>query len=171
MSVLVSVILLLTLAHFIYESILAPSFLLKIRYEAFALRDDLRLLKMERGDTLDDRHYEYLQDSINTLISNLPRFDVATLGLSERVYSRDPEFRQRVDERARLLENCAIPEAKNFRHRNVALAEKAILVNSGMLVAPLIPLILTGVGFSALKQRIRKFASLSEPDFHKVGLA
>lgn len=169
MSVLVAVILLLALAHFIYESILAPSFRLEIRYQAFALRDDLRLLKMELGDALDDKHYEYLQDSINTIISNLARFDAVTLGLSERVYNRDPEFRKRVDERARFLEDCAIPEVGTLRRRNIALAEKAILVNSGMLVAPLVPFVLMGVGFSAVKQRIRKLASLSEPDFHKVG--
>ena len=165
MSVLLTIMLLLTLAHLVYESILAPSFRLKIRYQAFALRDDLRLLKMEHGDTLDDKHYEHLQDSINTMISNLARFDVATLGLSECMYNRDPEFRKSVDERARFLDDCTVPEAKSLRRRNVVLAEKAILVNSGMLVVPLVPFVLMG----ALKQRIRKFASLSEPDFQKVG--
>jgi len=168
LSVLLAVMVLLTLAHFIYESILAPSFRLKIRYEALALRDELRLLKMQRGGTLDDKHYEYLQDSINTMISNLARFDVATLGLSGRVYNRDLEFRVRVDERARLLEDCTLPEARSLRRRNVVLVERAILVNSGMLVAPLVPFVLMGVGLSALKQRIRKLASLSEPDFKRV---
>jgi hypothetical protein len=78
MTILLSVMMLLTLAHFIYESIVAPSLRLKIRYDLFALRDELRFLKIKRGSSLDDKHYVYLQDSINTMISHLARYDIAT---------------------------------------------------------------------------------------------
>jgi hypothetical protein len=142
---------------------------LSIRYKLFTLRDELRSLKIECGDSLEDKHYAYLQDSLNTIIAHLPRYDMATLGYAEHVYNNDPEFRRRVDERSHVLDDCGIPRARSIRSRNVRLAAKAILINSGMLCAPIYPFVLMDVGLSALKKRIKNFASLSEPDFAKVG--
>ncbi|MGH8330614.1 MAG: hypothetical protein ACRER3_22985, partial [Pseudomonas fluorescens] len=56
----------LAFVHFVFESILAPSFRLKLRFEIFALRDELRLLKIECESSLHDKHFEYLQSSLNT---------------------------------------------------------------------------------------------------------
>lgn len=158
----------LSLAHFIYESILAPSWRVSLRYRLFALRDEARMLKGAGQGLLDDEHYAYLQDSINTMISMLHRYDVASIAATELRYSRDPEFRRRLDVRAAILDGCSNVHARSIRGRSVDLIARAVLVNSGMLCAPLFPLALMGVGFSALQKKLRKFATLSRRDLESV---
>lgn len=68
---------LLALFHFIYESILAPSFRMKLHFELGALQDQLRCLQREGSVRVE--HARYLDDSLSSLLCMLHRFDVAML--------------------------------------------------------------------------------------------
>lgn len=167
MITLLEVMFFLALSHFIYESILAPSWRLSLRFRLFALRDEVQALKTRR-DLLDDEHYAYLQDSINTMIAMLHRYDIAAIIAAEFRYHRDPGFRIRVDTRATILDGCDLPEAQSVRRSSVDLIARAIAVNSGMLCAPLYPFALMGIGFSTLRRHLRKFATLSRRELESV---
>jgi hypothetical protein len=158
----------LAMTHFVYESILAPSWRLSLRYRLSALSDEARSLKENHWDTLADEQCMYLQDSINTMIAMLHRYDVAAIVSVELRYRRDPEFRERVDARAMVLDDCGTPQARSIRRRSVRLIARAIAVNSGMLCAPLYPLALMGVGLATLQKCLRKFAALSRRELETV---
>lgn len=168
MVILLELMFFLALAHFIYESVLAPSWRLSLRYRLFALRDEVRALKADCGDLLDDERFAYLQDSINTMIAMLHRCGVAAIIAAELRYRRDPEFKRRVDARAAILDDCNIPQAQNIRRRSLHLIARAIAVNSGMLCAPLFPFALMGIGLSTLQKRLRKFSALSRRELESV---
>jgi hypothetical protein len=170
MSTLIFILCFLAIFHFVYEGILAPSFRLKLRFELFELRDEVRQIKIEHKDKLNDVHFDYLQDSVNTLISILYKFDFATLALAESVSRSDPEFKKRAEERSRLLDDCQLDQARNIRKKSLKIAAKALLVNSGASTLYLFPIAMGLAGYSALKKRIKMFASLSEPDFKKVSI-
>lgn len=168
MIVMLELLFLLALAHFIYEFILAPSWRLSLRCKLSALRDELHALKVDCGDRFDDPHYTYLRDSIDTMILMLHCYDVVTIVAAEFRYRRDREFRRRVDARARILDDCNIPQAQNVRRRSVYLIAWAIAVNSAMLCAPLYPLALLGIGLSAIQRRLRKFSALSRRELESM---
>jgi hypothetical protein len=168
MIILLQTMFFLALIHFIYESILAPSWRLNLRCRLFALRDELRALKTDCRSRLDDEHYAYLQNSIDTMIAMLHRYDVAAIAASELRYHRDPEFRRRVDIRTRILEECTVPQAQSIRRRSVELIARATAVNSGMLCAPLYPLAVMGIGFSTAQKLLRKLAALSRRELESV---
>jgi hypothetical protein len=168
MIVLLELVLFLALAHFIYESILAPSWRLSLRYRLFALRDEVRALKVDCGDLFDNEHFAYLQDSINTMIAMLHRYGVAAIVAAELRYRRDPDFRRRVEARAAILEQCNLPQAQSIRRRSVQLLGRAIAVNCGMLCAPLFPFVLMGIGVSTLRKHLRKFSALSRRELESV---
>jgi hypothetical protein len=69
MTTAIIVLLALAVFHFVHESILAPSFRLSLRFRLFVLRDEVRQLKIECAESLNDEHFVFLQDSINGLIS------------------------------------------------------------------------------------------------------
>lgn len=168
MIILLETMFFLALAHFIYESVLAPSWRLSLRYRLFALRDEVRALKGDCRHLFDAEHYAYLQDSISTMIAMLHRYDVAAIAAAELRYRRDPEFRRRVDVRARILDNCNIPQAQSIRRRSIELIARATAVNSGMLCAPLYPFALMGIGLSVIHKRLRKLATLSTRELESV---
>jgi len=155
--------------HFVYESILAPSFRLSLRFKLFVLRDEVRKLKIVYASSLSDEYFDFLQDSINNLISNLNRFDMATfvgVGLESR---RDPSFLKSAEERSRMLDDCTIPRAREIRKQSLKIVSAAICTNSGALFLLICaPIIITLLGYAEVKQRIRIFAFISEQDLKRI---
>jgi hypothetical protein len=167
-SYLILIVAFLVLFHFVYESILAPSFRLKLRFELLCLRDELRMLKIQLGDSLGDEHFHRLRDSINALISMLYRFDVVTLATLQREIRRRPDLRDRVELRARLLDSCGVPQAQRIRQRSLVIATKAIAVNSGGWCVFLVPPALAYLGIYRLRTLVKASVSLSEWDLSRV---
>lgn len=149
------------LLHFVYESILAPSFRLELRFELFKLRDEVRLLKINNRLTKDngpefvDGHYGYLQDSINSLICILYRYDLATIWAITDQINRDEDLKQRVEARARLLDDCELPAVLTMRKRQLAIATKALAVNSGPMLLLLLAPVFVLRGYEAVRSKIR----------------
>lgn len=162
----------LALFHWIYESTLAPSFRLDLRFRLFALRDELRALKIDLGSDLADKHFHYLQDSVNTLIYMLNRIDVGSLHAVTRELDRNPKLRHKIELRTKTLDDCNIPEARDIRNRSLEIASRALLVNMGGLVIYVLPVVLVIAGVAALRRQYRKhikdFVSVPEPEFHRV---
>ena len=169
------VFLVVTLYHFVYESILAPSMRLKLRFELFVLRDRVRKLKIENYESFKDKHFYYLQDSLNNLIALLARFDCATLARIEAEMKRHPEMRRRAEERSRTLDDCDLEEAREIRCESLKLASKALAVNSGgWLVYILPPLAVAAAWFglssyvSSFKRRIKAVIAIPQSDIRRV---
>jgi len=168
MITLLETMFILALAHYVYESILAPSWRLSLRYKLFALRDEARALKGDCQGLFEDAHYACLQDCINTMIASLHRYDVAAIVAAEFRYRKDSEFRRSIDMRDAILGSCDNPRAQSIRRRSVGLIARAVAVNSGMLCAPLCPFVLMGIGFSTLQKRLGKFAALSRRELDGI---
>lgn len=159
MSYLIATLAVVALLSFVYESILAPSLRLTMRFELFALRDDLRRLKIVGG--VSDRHFQYLQDSINTLISVLHRFDLAAITGIERELQRNVMLRQYVAARSRVLEDCRSPAAAEIYRRTLRIAVRALLVNSGAWVIYVGPVVAAFSSVSKLKASFKATLDVS----------
>jgi hypothetical protein len=168
MSYFLAALIVLIAWHFVYEGILAPSLRLKLRFELFALRDELRLLKVSCGSSLDDKHFHYLQDSINAMISLLPRIDLSTLVAAQSEFERNKEFRAHCEARSKVLDDCNIPQARDLRRKSLRLVGVVLGVNSGGWAIFVLPVIGCIGSFQVLKSRIRLVASLPESDLNRV---
>jgi hypothetical protein len=165
---LLFIICIVAMCHFIYESILAPSFRLRLRFKLFELRDELRNLKIDCQGSLDNKHFNFLQDSINSLIFVLFRVDMSLFISAQNSYQNDKEFRRNADERANILDDCQIAAAREIRRKSLWVLLLALIVNSGMLVVLSLPVTLFVHGLSETKKMLRKFASLSEQDMRRI---
>jgi hypothetical protein len=155
--------------HFVYESILAPSFRLSLRFKLFVLRDEVRQLKIDCAGSLSDKHFDFLQDSINNLISNLNRFDMATFVGVEFESKKDPSFLKAAEERSRMLDDCTIPRAREIRKQSLKIISAAIFINSGAsFLLIFAPIIIAVLGYAEVKQRIRIFAFISDQDLKRI---
>jgi hypothetical protein len=155
--------------HFVYESILVPSFRLSLRFKLFVLRDEIRQLKIDCAGSLGDKHFDFLQDSINNLISNLNRFDMATFVGVELESKKDPSFLRSAEERSCMLDDCNIPRAREIREQSLKIVSAAICINSGALFLLIFaPIIIATLGFAEVKKRIKIFAFISEQDLKRI---
>ena len=154
--------------HFVYESILAPSLRLSLRFQLFVLRDEVRKLKIECGPSLDNKHFLFLQDWINFLISVLNRLDLVSLARAEVESKREPEILQRAQERSKILDDCNIPDARAIRKQAARIAFRALLVNNGAWIIFIAPILICAVGYSNLNLKIKLLTTMSGKDFRKI---
>lgn len=168
MEYLIFAVVLLAIWHWVYEAILVPSFRLELRFKLFKLRDEVRALKISHGENLDDRHFHYLQDGINNAIRLLPRLDVALfIALSYRL-EHDKEFKARVDDRAKILKDCRIPEAVKIRKSTSNVVQHILGANSSGWIPYLIPIALSVAFYKRTKKLAVSLAALSEADIQAV---
>jgi hypothetical protein len=164
----VAVLLFLCCFHFLYEMIVAPSLRLNLGFRLFALRDQLRRLKMTAADELDDRHFHGLQDSLNALVRTLDVFDLSLLVRLRNLAKQDAAFRARVEARASVLDGSDMPEFLEIRKRSIRIALEALAVNSGGWIVYLIPVLFAVSFYSRVKILVRAFASISGPDLCRI---
>src|SRR5262245_37669523 len=119
----------LSVLHFVYEMIVAPSLRMAARYRLFALRDELRTLKA--SGALEEQHFRYLQDSLNALIRALDAFNLSLLIRWEHLLRRDTAFRARVEERLKVLDECSNTAALRIRAESVRIALEGFVINCG----------------------------------------
>jgi len=172
MITLIYVFMSLALLHYIYESIMLPSIRLKFRYRMFSLRDDLRRLRVQHGDVLNQKLYHHLQTSLNVTLDNLYRIDLAAFLTVHRRYQTDREFRERVERRARLLDEllaeCPLPQVLDIRDEQLRVFRRVFLANAGSWFIYLIPAALVLLCFEQLKSFIRKISSIPEYEVTKT---
>jgi hypothetical protein len=159
--------------HFVYESIIAPSLRLELRFELFRLRDEVRFLKIEslnnddEGPQFVEQHFYELQDSINSLICLLFRFDLTTLCAISEEIERDAELKQRVEARSRMLDNCVLPAVLEIRRKQFWIATKALAVNSGPMLVWLVLPALLFVGYQTVRRKIKDSLTIPETDLKR----
>jgi hypothetical protein len=165
----ICILIALAALHFVYESILAPLFRLSLRFRLFVLRDEVRQLKIDCASSLSDRHFDFLQDSINNLISNLNRFDMATFVGMELESKKDRSFLKSAEERSRMLDDCNIPRAREISKQSLKIISAAFFINSGVLFLLMFaPIIIAILGYAEVKKRIKIFAFISDQDLKRI---
>jgi hypothetical protein len=159
---------LLALLHFVYESILAPSFRMKLHFELQALRDDLRRLQLTSGPSPSDENFRYLDESLDALTLMLHRFDTGTLAAVGREMRRNPDLRGRVERRRRMLNECDVHEVVRARQQIVRIATRALLVNHGAWCIYIVPVAFGYFGLRNVRRLIVATISLPKPDLFRI---
>jgi hypothetical protein len=168
MSYAIFFLVILAMLHFIYESILAPSFRMKLHFDLCALRDELRRIQWVYGPAQSEENLRYLNESLRALASVLHRFDVGTLAAVRQEMTRNPALRKEIEQRGRMLEGCAVPEAIEIRERLVRIACRALLVNHGAWCIYVVPVAFGCFGFGNARRLIGAAVSLPVSELSRI---
>jgi hypothetical protein len=166
--IILATLVVLTLTHFIYEAILAPSFRASLRLSLFALRDRLRNLKMEKGAKLSDEVFRDLQGSINFAATRLNQIDLHLLKNAREAFERDKKLRERVARRIAMFEACPMVELHQIRSDYFEVLDTALAVNTGGWVPYLIPIVIGLVLRDSAQGLVKKVFSLTETEIDKI---
>ena len=170
---LIVLFLILTIFHFLYEGIIAPSIRLKLKYNLFAIRDQLRaLLREPRVSQFSEDVYSHLQSSINNLIKFLPVIDILSIAKAEQKFNEDETLRQEVMRVTRMLEDCKSPDVQEIRSRIRRIFAMAIFVNNGMLMFYSFPIVILSASakafFKKIVSAIQELLYMPESEFGRL---
>ena len=147
-------IFILAFYHFIYESILLPSFRLNIRFRLFKLRDELRNLKIEDHD-IDEFMYDHLEVSINDKIRLLHIINIQLLHTFSKDLKNNKSLAKKVSELTKRLEECQSEKMQRIRYKIMKYTTLALAVNSGGWFIYMIPIILGILLWNSIKALIK----------------
>jgi hypothetical protein len=119
-------------AFFIYQGAILPGIRQTLRFELFALRDELRALVVNRVVSEQNRGFVILHAHLNFMVTNLPRFDV--YGAVRALNSLNQEERRQVKESQALMEHTP-EEIRRIYERSVRIFIKAMVFNSSLFFA------------------------------------
>ncbi|TWT65656.1 hypothetical protein [Crateriforma conspicua] len=127
--------------HWIYESTIAPTLRLAIRYQLFAVRDELRHLYDEPAARVPRDAFQNLQSELNHHIRYQKHLTISTLWTVYRHAKRHPKQREAVQSEIRWLDGIKNDQFQQLRKRSETLAIKTLVVQSGGLLLYVLPAI------------------------------
>lgn len=161
----------LTIAHFVYESIIAPTVRLGITVDLLMMKDELDALRKKERGRLDDEHYRHLRDAINGLSNRLYSLELTVVSrILARIHS-DRDLRARMEATAKVLDDCPVQEARDMRRRIIKLAALAIQTNSKGWAFYIVPIAICIGCMRRIKRAIVALASLPEKDLKELAPA
>jgi hypothetical protein len=170
MAIAIIVLGILSLYHFVYDSIMVPTLRLQYRYNLFALRDDLRRLKIEKDDLIDNDLFESLNNSINSTIIHLPNLNLASLIEARRFFGKNEKIEKELVRRVEMINNCDIPEIKEIRDSLNLNFTKVFLINMGSWVLYLLPIVICLLFILFILRSVRRLINGVKGDIQKITL-
>ncbi len=168
MSIFFLIILSIAVLHFVYDGIVLPSMRLKLRFQLFRLRDELRWRMRGGSENITGEVYEYLQRAINNTINLLPIVDLQLIVTASRVLSQDVELQRRINEIIARIDRCDSEDAKRLHKETIETVDKAFLFNTGAGLAYLVPLALVYAGFSRLSAVAKRIVLIPELEMERI---
>lgn len=175
MAVIILILILLTIFHFVYESIIAPSLRIKIRYKLFELRDELRRLKFNEGQNISEDVFKQVDYSVNSSIKHLPFYNFKLLYDAKKEFDSNEKLKKQVEQKIGLIEECHIDSIREIFDKTNRYSSFAFLINTGawlLYLFPFIVILILIAGFNKalikLKQYVARIAFAPEKNFNSI---
>lgn len=150
----------LAIVHFVYESVVAPTIRLRLRFRLFELRDELRQLKIDDPDRVPDEVFLMVQDNLNTAITLVPRTDFVLLRAFYGAMKDDASFRIKVDERLARLDRCVSGDLQAIRRKAADVFVCAFATNTALLLVLAVPFWLLVLPWSLVSRVVDNLLSM-----------
>jgi hypothetical protein len=139
--------------HLMWESLIAPTFRMKFRFELFMLRDKVRLYQCEETTSEPDRSVaEDVESMINHAIQLLHTATISSIQSARKELSENRDLKKRIEKRHASIE--ANVEMKAISSRVTDLVASGFIVNSGGWFIYLIPVLGVMLSITALKRSL-----------------
>lgn len=168
MTTFIFIVIALIITHVIYENVIAPSLRANLHYKLFAIRDELRWLKYNNPEELSDNVYDCVQQSLNVTTRFLKFFDAAALFKSFRELKQDQKLTKQIEKRKKLIESCKLKEFTNINQRIGKILLYSLMVNSGMLMLYVIPLVVFFIATAEISHLVIKVVLIPEKYIDRI---
>jgi hypothetical protein len=155
------------LLHFVWQSIISPSIRLEIRFRIFALRDELRRLKLE-DQNLSSEAFRTVEDGLNSALQILYEIDIPILIHCDARANTDPQLKEHVQKRMAIIKDANSIELEKIVAHLRKNIERAALVNSGGWILYVLPPMLMVLCFKRLCSPIFSVIYMNRAEINKI---
>lgn len=135
------VFLLLALWHYTVEAIIAPALRLMLRHRLFTLRDQLRMIQIERGPGASSPDVSILHDGINYYLSKLDRITPYLLAKTRIVINENKRIRSQIEKRREIVATSRDQRIQEISEEIDRVLRRALLANVGGWMIYVLPIL------------------------------
>ena len=139
----------------VYVRILLPSIRINIQNELFALRDELRMHKIQNPQAFSDDQFIVRQDAINNLVRLTPKLNIATIFLARHYFQSHDSLHRRSHRRFSFLIHESNKIIRDLFDKSMVEAIRAIVWNSIPFLVVTFPIWLLLIPILGLYRLIR----------------
>jgi len=151
MTILITILIVGSIWHFVYEAIILPSLRLSLRFQLFELRDRIRLLKYEAPEMFKDDAFEYLHRSVTNAIAFLHKIDLGLLFKGVNEAKKDKQISRQIEKKEKMLRQAQLGEVWEIQQEFALISTKILLANHGAWAIYLVPIALILMFLGKLK--------------------
>jgi hypothetical protein len=142
MNIIVLLLLGIALWHFIYDGIVAPSIRFNLRNNLFALRDELRVIKIEGLDHNDEKAFWFVHNGVNNFINRLPLLTlIRVLNISSEC-DKNPKLQDVISKHEQTVKNVKNRRINDIFEETNHILKIAFIVNMGGWFIYIVPIVL-----------------------------
>lgn len=163
-STLITVLFVLSILHYIYESIIVPNQRMILRDDLFELRDKLRNSYGEYNEA-DRKAFDVLHDKgINHGLNNLSLYCLLSQIKVYLAVERNPELKENAEKQIEIINNASHQTIIDSFSEYSRIIEKAHMLNSGGWSFYIIPIAIVIVFAQRIKKAIIRSSFLPHND-------
>lgn len=140
MNILLSIAAIISIWHFIYEVIIAPSIRLNLRNRLFKLRDELRQIKIDGISSQDEKAFWFVHDGINNFLNRIPSLTLERVKALDAEYENNKALKRVMNEHLSAVKNSSDLRIKDVFTKTNSVIGAAIITNMGGWFIYLIPI-------------------------------
>lgn len=144
--------------HYIYETILLPTYRQQARDELFVLRDKLRAELIKEKHSVDKdtlQAFSMIDSIINKSLNRLHLLTIPNMIKFELMKDKSSEIQDEIERENGLLNRCSDDVVKEVNEQMNVVLMKVLVVNSMGLVIYLMPFILVARIVSSLCDKMK----------------
>lgn len=139
------VLIIMAAGHYIFETILLPTYRQQARDELFVLRDKLRAELIKEKHSADKetiQAFSMVDSIINKSLNRLHYLTIPNMIKFEIIKGKSVEMQQEIDRRNSLLERCSSEVVREVNKKMSMVLMKVLVINSMGLMVYLLPIFL-----------------------------
>ena len=140
MAILMITVLFIAIFHFVYDDIVLPSIRQHLRNKLYALRDELRWLKINGIDHADNAAFELVHDAINTFANRLPMLTISVRQSFEREIKHNTQLQHIIETRTKTIKSCRNSDIQRIYAEVNNILETVYIANAGGWFIYIVPL-------------------------------
>ena len=142
MNAALFILFLLIIIHLLYQEVFLHTLRLKLKYDFYGLRDQLRQLRQEQRGKLGNKQYKLLEDMINNSIKYISNFRLGNFIRVIKMVNNDPDIIRKIDQDIVELDKCKLIEFNRILIETTKTTGLAFCVNNAMLLFYMLPIII-----------------------------
>jgi hypothetical protein len=154
MGTLLFICFIIAIFHFVYESLILPSMILRLKFKYEKLKDEVIRIAIDQNGKIHEKEYNYMLHNIEILSRNMHNMTISTILNAERFFKEHPNIVK--ENNLMTINDVKNKRFKQIHRESIKMSLFALMFNSLMWAIYLLPIFFIAHIFGRTRKTYQK---------------